>query len=49
MKTHHCDCGWKGYFPAYIRTEKKDGVATITKDIPVCKKCKEEIKLKDIR
>lgn len=50
MKTHYCHvCNWFGMFPEYIRTEKKDGIATISKEIPVCPVCWNEIRLKDIR
>lgn len=51
MKTFHCDCGWSGHFPAWCRTERKDGAATIIRDVPICpaKDCGLKIKLKNIR
>ena len=49
MKKFHCAvCLEETYFPEYRRTEKKDGVATISKDIPICPGCGNDFREKDL-
>ena len=41
-KTYYCSCGWSGWFPNVVRTEKKEGNLTTIAFIAFCPDCDHE-------